>query len=85
MDDSPLVSTGDRFPLGLPGHAVPISSETPTRTARPWGMDQAVVPARIQSSGKHEKPTTTRQESQPTEYTEDSKVREDTVTQTVTD
>lgn len=86
MDDSPFVSSLDRFPLGLPGHTVPRSPDHPTRDARPWGMDQAVTPCPVRSAGgKHEKPTSTRQKSVPTEYTDDSKTRHDTTTQTVTD
>lgn len=86
MDDSPLVGSGDRFPLGLPGHAVPISSEPPSHAARPWGMNHAVLPAAVrESSGKHHKPTSTRQVPKPTEYTDDSETRRDTVTETVTD
>ena len=85
MDGSPFVSSRDRFPLGLPGHTVPISPEQPSHEARPWGMDQAVSPPPVRSMGKHDKPTSTRQVSKPTEYTDDSKTRHDTTTQTVTD
>lgn len=85
MDGSPFVSALDRFPLGLPGHVVPVSREQPGGDARPWGMDQAVSPAPVRAMGKHDKPTSTRQVSKPTEYSDDSKTRPDTTTQTVTD
>lgn len=77
-----LVNPQDRFPIGLPGHTVPVSPEQPTTTGRPWGMDSAVLPAR---TGKHGAPTTTRTVPKPTEYTDDSEIRPDTVTETVTD
>jgi hypothetical protein len=35
--------------------------------------------------GKHEKQTSTRNTPRPTEYTDDSKTRSDSVTETVTD
>lgn len=73
----------DRFPLGLPGHRVPLVADPPSGPQRPWGMDQAVPPVR--SMGKHDKPTGTRDVKQPTQYTDDSQVRSDEVTQTVTD
>ncbi|MBX6767088.1 MAG: hypothetical protein IRY90_08045 [Actinomadura rubrobrunea] len=85
MNDAPFVNPRDRFPLGLPGHVVPVSSERPTGTGRPWGMDRAVPPAPIRSMGKHEKPTSSRKEKVPTEYTDDSQTRKDDYTQTVTD
>ncbi|HEU5158982.1 MAG TPA: hypothetical protein VFU43_18445 [Streptosporangiaceae bacterium] len=85
MSESPLVNPSDRFPLGLPGHTVPASSESPTVTGRPWGMDLAVVLAPIRSMGKHEKPTGTKTEKVPTSYTDDSKTKSDDYTQTVTD
>ncbi|MFI0450616.1 hypothetical protein [Actinomadura sp. 6N118] len=85
MSENPLVNPRDRFPLGLPGHTVPVSSEPPTETRRPWGMDHAVTPAPIRFMGKHEKPTSTKSVNKPTEYTDDSKTRKDTVTETVTD
>lgn len=83
MDGSPFVSARDRFPLGLPGHAVPVSMDAPTIADRPWGMDHAVEPAR--SEGKHEKPTSTRQVPKATQYTDDSETRQDQITETVTD
>nr|BFE30727.1 hypothetical protein GCM10010200_029780 [Actinomadura rugatobispora] len=64
---------------------MPVSLEAPTETHRPWGLDHAVPPAPIRSMGKHGKPTGTKQVNKPTEYTEDSKTRKDTVTQTVSD
>lgn len=86
MDDSgSLVNPRDRFPLGLPGRTVPVSAERPTTAERPWGMDQAITPVPFRSMGQHEKPTSTRKVSKPTEYTDDSKTRRDTVTETVTD
>lgn len=49
-------------------------------------MDQARCPAPVQvMGGKHEKPTSTRTQKVPTEYTEDSKTKSDDYTQTVTD
>ncbi|MEY9211974.1 hypothetical protein NI17_007830 [Thermobifida halotolerans] len=84
MDFSPLVLTEDRFPTGLPGRRVPVRVEQPS-AHRPWGMDQARPPLPVSFSGKHEKPTTTRQETVPTQYSEDSEVRPDDYTQTVTD
>lgn len=47
--------------------------------ARPMPVPQAP------EAGKHEKPTSTRQEKVPTEYTDDSKTKSDDYTQTVTD
>jgi hypothetical protein len=85
MNEGPLVNPGDRFPLGLPGHVVPVSTEPPTEIARPWGMDHAVVPAPTRSWGSHEKPTSTKTVSKATTYTDDSKTRKDTVTETVSD
>jgi hypothetical protein len=85
MNESSLVNPHDRFPLGLPGHRVPVSPEFPTESFRPWGMDHAVSPAPIRSMGAHGKPTGTKQVSKPTTYTDDSKTRKDTVTETVTD
>lgn len=85
LNESPLINSHDRFPLGLPGHMVPVSPETPTGIVRPWGMDHAVTPAPIRAMGTHEKPTSTRRVNKPTEYTDDSKTRRDTVTETVTD
>jgi hypothetical protein len=85
MSEAPLVNPSDRFPLGLPGHTVPVSHDRPTATGRPWGMDRAVTPTAIGSAGRHEKPTGTKQVQVPTEYTDDSKTRSDNVTQTVTD
>ncbi|MFC4912280.1 hypothetical protein [Actinomadura gamaensis] len=85
MNDNLLVHPHDRFPLGLPGHTVPVSSQQPTPTARPWGMDQAVAPAPVRVMGKHDKPTSTRTEKVPTTYTDDSKTKPDDYTQTVTD
>ncbi|MFC4053973.1 hypothetical protein ACFOY4_30130 [Actinomadura syzygii] len=85
MNENPLVQPRDRFPLGLPGHVVPVSPQQPTPDARPWGMDQAVVPAPVRAMGKHDKPTSTRTEKVPTEYTDDSQTKKDDYTQTVTD
>ncbi|MFD0902194.1 hypothetical protein [Actinomadura sediminis] len=85
MNDSPLVNPGDRFPLGLPGHVVPISPATPTEADRPWGLDRAVPPVPVQAMGKHGKPTGTRKVPRATTYTDDSVTRKDTVTETVTD
>jgi hypothetical protein len=85
MNESPLVNPRDRFPLGLPGHAVPVNSEPPTETGRPWGMDHAVPPAPIRFMGKHGKPTSTKTEKVPTTYTDDSKTKSDDYTRTVTD
>lgn len=85
MNGIPLINPDDRFPLGLPGHTVAVSPETPTETARPWGIDQAVSPVPLRFIGRHEKPTSTRNVNKPTEYTDDSKTRRDTVTETVTD
>ncbi len=85
MNESPLINPGDRFPLGLAGHMVPVSPEAPTVTMRPWGMDHAVLSTAVHSMGTHEKPTGTRGVNKPTEYTDDSKTRRDTVTETVTD
>ena len=85
MDDGPLVRSVDRFPLGLPGHVVPVSPARPTATGRPWGMDRAVVPTPIRAMGKHGKPTSTRKVPKATTYTDDSVTRKDTVTETVTD
>lgn len=85
MNENPLVQARDRFPLGLPGHVVPVSPQQPTIDARPWGMDQAVDPAPVRAMGKHGKPTSTRQEKVATEYTDDSKTKKDDYTQTVTD
>ncbi|MFC5185630.1 hypothetical protein [Actinomadura harenae] len=85
MNEDPLVRSCDRFPLGLPGHAVPVSAEQPTTGARPWGMDQAVSPAPIRSMGKHEKPTSTRTEKVATKHNKDSEDVPDDYTQTVTD
>ncbi|MEU6037586.1 hypothetical protein ABZ801_19465 [Actinomadura sp. NPDC047616] len=48
-------------------------------------MDRAVRPAPVRGAGKHEKPTSTRKEKVPTEYTDDSKTKKDDYTQTVTD
>lgn len=48
-------------------------------------MDQAVVPRPVDLAGKHEKPTTSRTEKVPTEYTKDGAVERDDYTQTVTD
>ena len=85
MNESPLVNSRDRFPLGLPGHAVPVSAEHPTTTGRPWGMDHAVTPVPVRSMGRHEKPTSTRTVPKATTYTDDSKIKKDTITETVTD
>ncbi|WP_157080138.1 hypothetical protein [Thermobifida cellulosilytica] len=84
MEVSPLVLVEDRFPTGLPGRRVPTRVEQPSAD-RPWGMDQARRPLAVPSAGKHEKPTTTREETVPTEYSEDSEIRPDDYTQTVTD
>ncbi|QFG24139.1 hypothetical protein [Actinomadura sp. WMMB 499] len=85
MNDDPLVNPGDRFPLGLPGHAVPVSAAPRSATERPWGMDCAVVPAPVRAMGKHGKPTSTKSVPKATTYTDDSVTRKDTVTETVTD
>jgi hypothetical protein len=85
MNDSPLVNPRDRFPLGPPGHVVPVSAERPTEVGRPWGMDRAVPPAPVRVMGKHGKPTSTKSVAKPTTYTDDSRTRSDTVTETVTD
>lgn len=85
MNESPLVNLNDRFPLGPPGHSVPVSPEPPTERSRPWGMDHSVPLPAIRDGGAHEKPTRTRKVNKPTEYTDDSKTRRDTVTETVTD
>lgn len=85
MDGSPLVNARDRFPLGLPGHVVPVSPGPPSQAARPWGMDRAVDPTPIRSMGKHDKPTTTKPVKKPTKYTDDSETRPDEITETVRD
>lgn len=59
--------------------------QQPTAHTRPWGMDQAVSPAPARAMGKHGKPTSTRSEKVPTEYTEDGRTKKDDYTQTVTD
>jgi hypothetical protein len=82
IDDTPLVRPGDRFPIGLPGHAVPLTSERPSEV-RPWGMDHAVVP--IRSAGKHDKPTSTTNKPKATTFTNDSRELPDPDTITVTD
>lgn len=84
IDETPFVRPDDRFPSGLPGHTVPLSSAVPT-PYRPWGMDSAVLPIPLPKNGGHEKPTKTYTRQDPTEYTDDSKVRKDTTTVTVTD
>jgi hypothetical protein len=48
-------------------------------------MDHAVTPAPIRSMGTHGKPTSTKTVPKGTTYTDDSKTRKDTVTETVTD
>jgi hypothetical protein len=83
IDPTPLVRAGDRFPIGLPGHTVPLLPDQPT-ARRPWGMDHAVVPAPVEA-GKHEKPTSTKTEKKATTYTNDSKELPDPDTITVTD
>ncbi|MFV2178149.1 hypothetical protein ACFHW2_23410 [Actinomadura sp. LOL_016] len=85
MNDNPLVNPRDRFPLGLPGHVVPVSPAAPTEVGRPWGMDVAVVPVPLGAMGKHGKPTSTKTTPKATTYTDDSVTRKDTVTETVTD
>ncbi|XVQ10223.1 hypothetical protein ACQP1W_48245 [Spirillospora sp. CA-255316] len=85
MNESPLVNPRDRFPLGLPGHTVPVSPEPPSGAGRPWGMDRAVTPAPKRSMGKHEKPTSTKTVTKKTTYTDDSEIRTETLTETVTD
>lgn len=85
MHDNPLVNPRDRFPLGLPGHVVPVSRATPTGDGRPWGMEHAVVPVPVRTMGKHGKPTSTKNVSKATSYTDDSVTRKDTITETVTD
>ncbi|GAB3653894.1 hypothetical protein GCM10027589_12300 [Actinocorallia lasiicapitis] len=82
MDQTPLTRGPDRFPEGLAGREVPLSSAVPTRF-RPLGMDFAVPP--LPQLDRHEKPTGTSQQQQPTQYTNDSKVENDTTTVTVTD
>ncbi|MDA2807626.1 hypothetical protein [Nocardiopsis suaedae] len=84
MSDSPLALARDRFPTGLPGHRVPIRPQ-PCTPGRPWGMDRAREMPAAPATGKHGKPTSTRQETVPTEYTDDSRTRRDDYTQTVTD
>ncbi|MEV5573293.1 hypothetical protein AB0L06_24885 [Spirillospora sp. NPDC052269] len=39
----------------------------------------------VQGMGKHDKPTGTKNVKQPTQYTDDSEIRTDEITQTVTD
>ncbi len=68
MSGSPLVRIRDRFPTGLPGHRVPLHPEPHTQ-GRPWGMERARRMPAAPTTGKHEKPTGTRQETVPTEYT----------------
>ena len=85
MNESPLVNPRDRFPLGLPGHTVPVSPEHPTTTGRPWGMDHAVTPAPIRSMGRHGKPTRTKTVPKSTTYTDDSTTKKDTTPETRTD
>ncbi|GGU97056.1 hypothetical protein GCM10010182_11470 [Actinomadura cremea] len=85
MNDNPFVNPRDRFPLGLPGHVVPVMSSAPTVTGRPWGMDRAVLPVPVRAMGKHGKPTSTKSVPKATSYTDDSVTRKDTVTETVTD
>ncbi|GII97125.1 hypothetical protein Ssi02_73560 [Sinosporangium siamense] len=86
IDTAPFTRPGDRFPFGPPGRAIPISPESATQ-GRPWGMDFAVVPVEchILESGKHAKPTKTRTETRPTQFSSDGKVESDTQTVTVTD
>ncbi|GHE42660.1 hypothetical protein GCM10017673_51120 [Streptosporangium violaceochromogenes] len=85
VDDTPLTRPGDRFPIGLAGHTVPISTESPT-PGRPWGMDHAVVtiPAPVPHLDKHKKPTKTFTETRGTKGNMDGKVVPDTQTVTVT-
>jgi hypothetical protein len=84
VDPAPLVRAGDRFPIGLPGHVVPLSSDHPT-ARRPWGMDHAIIPPPMPLMGKHEKPTSTKTQQKATTYTNDSKQLPDPDTITVTD
>ena len=80
-----LARAEDRFPLGLPGHRVPLTKSTPTEL-RPWGMDLAVPPASSEwAEAKHKKPTATKKQKVPTEHTNDGKKVPDEYTQTVTD
>lgn len=81
LDNTPLVRPEDRFPIGLPGHTIPVSAEPPSGVARPWGMDRAATLPMT----KHEKPTGTRKETVKTQVSDDGKVRSDDYTQTVTD
>ncbi|GAA0946702.1 hypothetical protein GCM10009560_62650 [Nonomuraea longicatena] len=85
IDNTPLTRPDDRFPIGLPGHTVPLSMEAPT-AVRPWGMDHAVPVAPLPATaGKHERPTKTTTQSRPTKYNVDGRVEPDTTTVTVTD
>lgn len=82
---SSLARSEDRFPLGLPGHEVPLTCDMPGKL-RPWGMNLAVAPASgAYVEAKHKKPTSTKNQKVPTEYSEDSKKIPDEYTQTVTD
>ncbi|MCK9870034.1 hypothetical protein MRI28_10315 [Nocardiopsis dassonvillei] len=83
MDESPLASSRDRFPTGLPGRRVPISDEQPT-SSRPWGMSRAVFPRPVML-GNHEKPTENRMVTRPTQFQNDGKIETDAVTETHTD
>ncbi|MFF0578863.1 hypothetical protein ACFY19_15355 [Streptosporangium saharense] len=85
IDDTPLTRPDDRFPIGLPGHVVPLSGEART-PGRPWGMDRGVVtvPPRP-SADKHERPTKTTTQSKPTKNNIDGRVVPDAATVTVTD
>ncbi|MFE0151358.1 hypothetical protein ACFWY5_29725 [Nonomuraea sp. NPDC059007] len=84
VDNTPLTRAGDRFPIGLPGHTVPLSAEAPT-VDRPWGMDCATVTTLPPTTDKHGKPTKTSTQSRPTKNNVDGKVENDTTTVTVTD
>jgi hypothetical protein len=86
IDDTPLTRPGDRFPIGLPGHVVPVSAAAAT-AGRPWGMDYAVIPVAVElpQLGAHEKPAKTYTRADPTEYNEDGRVKSDSKTVTVTD
>lgn len=81
-DPGPLARSQDRFPLGPAGHRIPVTQDK-LSGLRPWGMGCARPP--VPMEGRHGKPTSTKQEKVPTEYTDDSKTKRDDYTQTVTD
>lgn len=83
MNDSPLVSSRDRFSTGLPGRRIPISSGRPS-PGRPWGMDRVLAPRPL-TLGQHEKPNENRIVPEPTRFHNEGKLEADTVTEPPTD